>query len=172
MTHQYVKNVLVVYYIRSMEKLQERLMRLHNKLRFSPKGVSRHELTLHIFDAPADLNEDEVKAFCKKKRTLFFELLDLLRTGDYLKDNNRDKLETHSCVIECDQKTYLYKYAEGSKKPIFHNLEEDELLALPFLLGVLLNYQYLEIFNKLYSELLKKYAVDEGEVTKGIAVTA
>lgn len=172
MTNQYIKNVLVICYICLMKNLQERLMRLHNKLRASPKGVSRQELTLYIFEAPAELNEDQIKAFCKKKRTLFFDLLDLLRTGGYLNDKNGNKIQTYPCVIECDEKTYLYKYAEGSKMPIFHDLEEDELLALPFLLGVLLNYQFLEIFNKLYLELLDKYALKDDEVNKGVSYTA
>jgi len=156
-----------------MNKHLERLQRMHLKLSQSKTGVSRKELTLHIFNAPEGLSMEEEIVFCKAKRTEFFKLLNALRTGNYQINKKTVKLDGEGCTINYNPDNDSYCYALNSEKPKFNHLDGDEIMALPILLGVLLNYHHISIFDKFYFELTEKYAITEDDyVNNNIAITA
>ena len=146
---------------------------MHLKLSQSHTGVSRKDLTLYIFNAPEGLSMEEENLFCKAKRTEFFKLLNALRTGNYQINKKTHKDKEKGCTIDYNPDNDLYCYALNSEKPKFNHLDGDEIASLPILLGVLLNYQHISIFNKFYIELIEKYAVtNEDFAYNNIAVTA
>jgi predicted DNA-binding transcriptional regulator YafY len=159
-----------------MNKHEERLLRMHQKLSQSKNGVNRNQLTMFIFNAPKGLNKEDENAFCKSKRTEFFKLLKALRTGNYNINKKTQQSTIKGCKIDYDPLTDSYCYASETEKPNFNNLEEDEIMALPILLGVLFNYQYISIFDKLYLELTEKYCINRNDendyVHNNIAITA
>ena len=156
-----------------MSKHVERLKRLHHQLSQSKNGKSRKELITYVFEAPNELNPKEKNAFCKAKRTEFFKLLKALREGNYEINKKTSTSKNNPCTILYDPENDRYSYALESKKPKFNNLEEDELMTLPLLLGVLLNYQHVDIFNKFYLDLIDKYQIidEDTYVSNNIAIT-
>jgi len=97
-----------------------------------------------------------------KKRIVNYALKDL-RSGNFTHSLS-DKITTkNGDVFSIEYKQGVYRYASDSPQPVFGDLEEDERLTVPFLMGILKQYDALPAVQKIMEGLIAQFELDNTE---------
>jgi hypothetical protein len=97
-----------------------------------------------------------------KVRLLNYALKDL-RNGNFIHSLS-DKIDPkQKDVFKIEFKNEMYKYSSDSTQPVFGDLEEDERLTVPFLMGILKQYESLPAVKKIMEGLVEQFELDNTE---------
>jgi hypothetical protein len=97
-----------------------------------------------------------------KDRSLNYALQDL-RSGNFTHSLS-DKIDPkQKDVFKIEFKNEMYQYACDSLRPVFGDLEEDERLTVPFLMGILKQYESLPAVKKIMEGLVEQFELDNTE---------
>ena len=97
-----------------------------------------------------------------KVRLLNYALKDL-RSGNFIHSLS-DKINTKKKdVFSIEYSHGIYKYAADTIQPVFGDLEEDERLTVPFLMGILKQYESLPAVKKIMEGLVEQFELDNTE---------
>ncbi len=89
--------------------------------------------------------------------------LQVLRSGNFTHSLS-DKIDPkQKDVFKIEFKNEMYKYASDSPQPVFGDLEEDERLTVPFLMGILKQYESLPAVKKIMEGLVEQFELDNTE---------
>ena len=95
-------------------------------------------------------------------RMLNYALKDL-RSGNFTHSLS-DKIDPQKKdVFSIEYRHGIYKYAADTIQPVFGDLEEDERLTVPFLMGILKQYASLPAVKKIMEGLVEQFELDNTE---------
>lgn len=116
------------------------------------------------------VNEEmEAKGFAPVKlRTIEYDL-EKLNSGEFEHSEMHLKKSELRKLFRYKATGRYYTWAEDSKVPIFDDLNESERLTLPFLFGILQQYQGLPAIQKIIDTLDEKYRITPDEYTSSAA---
>jgi isopentenyldiphosphate isomerase len=93
-----------------------------------------------------------------------------LRLGDFIYSNAGIRKNKKGWFFNLIYENKLYRYPENAIMPEFGDLEEDERLTIPFLIGILKNYENIPAVSKIMANLIEDYKIDEEEMACSSAV--
>jgi hypothetical protein len=97
-----------------------------------------------------------------KKRSIN-DALKELRNGNFTHSLS-DKIDPQKKdVFRVEYKQGIYQYAPDSLQPVFGDLEEDERLTVPFLMGILKQYESLPAVKKIMDGLVEQFELNNTE---------
>ena len=110
------------------------------------------------------VNEKLVEAGAKpiKKRLINSALKDL-RSGNFTHSLSDQIDSQKKDVFRVEYKQGIYQYAADCLQPVFGDLEEDERLTVPFLMGILKQYESLPAVKKIMEGLVEQFELDNTE---------
>ena len=89
--------------------------------------------------------------------------LEDLRSGNFIHSLS-DKIDPKKKdVFSIEYSHGIYQYATDSLQPVFGDLEEDERLTVPFLMGILKQYESLPAVKKIMEGLVEQFELDNTE---------
>ena len=141
-----------------MDTNSRELLRIRFIDQFLKKGGGNLEQMKHF------VNEKLVEAGAKAiKKRLINDALKDLRSGNFTHSLS-DKIEPQKDdVFRVQYKNGIYQYAADCLQPVFGDLEEDERLTVPFLMGILKQYESLPAVKKIMEGLVEQFELDNTE---------
>jgi hypothetical protein len=97
--------------------------------------------------------------------------IEYLRNGDFGHSKSGLPLKQRQKLfrIECFERN-KYRWSEGSERPEFGDLEEDERFTVPFLKGILRKYESLPAVRKVIDKLPEIFSLSDDEMDTSSAV--
>lgn len=141
-----------------MDTNSRELLRIRFIDQFLKRGGGNLEQMKHF------VNEKLVEAGAKAiKKRLINDALKDLRSGNFTHSLS-DKIDPQKDdVFRVQYKNGIYQYAADCLQPVFGDLEEDERLTVPFLMGILKQYESLPAVKKIMEGLVEQFELDNTE---------
>ena len=97
-----------------------------------------------------------------EERMINYALKDL-RSGNFIHSLSDKIYPKKKDVFSIEYSYGIYQYAADSPQPVFGDLEEDERLTVPFLMGILKQYESLPAVKKIMEGLVEQFELDNTE---------
>ncbi len=120
-------------------------------------GGSFNQMMDFVNDRLAELGEKQIL-----DRTLL-EAISKFKMGDFEHHLSHLPKEQKAKLFKIKPSKNLYEYTPDSQKPQFGDLDDNERLSLPFLMGVLKQYEGLPAFEKIINILSDTFKLDNTE---------
>jgi len=141
-------------------KYSSRLELLRIKIihQFLEKGGGTYEeMADFVNERLSEMGEKEIQ------QSALREAIKKFKNGEFEHHLSHLSKEKKATLFKIKSGKNFYKYAKDSKKPQFGDLDENERLSLPFLIGVLKQYEELPAFDTIISRLCDTFKLDNTE---------